>query len=210
MSDTAGLCVVDMGMGNLRSVMRALARAGVQATLTGDPEAVRAADRVVVPGQGGFGGCAQALRGGLGDALREHIAAGRPYLGICLGMQVLFESSEEAPGEAGLGVFEGAVKRVVPGDDPDEPGRRLKVPHMGWNQVRGRHALLPELEWFYFVHSFACVPRDAELTVGEADYGVPICAAVARDNVFACQFHPEKSQRAGERLLSQFLEAKWS
>ncbi|MBX3276078.1 MAG: imidazole glycerol phosphate synthase subunit HisH [Sandaracinaceae bacterium] len=202
--------VADTSMGNLRSVARALERAGAHVAVTDDPDALRAAPRLVVPGQGGFGECALAFSRGLGDAVREHIASGRPYLGICLGMQVLFEASAEAPGARGLGLFAGTVERLAAAPDPDDPRRRLKVPHMGWNEVEGRHPLLPEREWFYFVHSYACVPRDPALRVGETDYGQPICAAVARENVFACQFHPEKSQRAGARLLERFLERRWS
>jgi len=206
----ARVCVLDMGMGNLRSVARALARAGGEPEITADPEVARGYDRLVVPGQGAFRDCAAALSGPLGDVIREHIAAERPYLGICLGMQALFESSAEAPGAAGLGVFEGTVDLLAPGDDPDEPGRRLKVPHMGWNEVDGAHPLLPERDWFYFVHSYACVPADPSIVVGTAQYGGPVCAAVARGHVFACQFHPEKSQRAGAALLERFLEGRWS
>ncbi len=202
--------VADTGMGNLRSVARALERAGAEVSVTADPEALARAPRLVVPGQGGFGECALALRGGLGEAVREHVASGRPYLGICLGMQILFESSAEAPGAPGLGLFPGTVERLAAAPDPDDPARRLKIPHMGWNEVVGRHPLLPAREWFYFVHSFCCVPSDAAIVVGEAEYGQPVCAAVARENVFACQFHPEKSQRAGARLLEGFLGAAWS
>jgi len=206
----ARVCVLDMGMGNLRSVARALARAGGAPEITADPAAARGFDRLVVPGQGAFRDCAAALSGPLGEVIREHIAAERPYLGICLGMQALFESSAEAPGAAGLGIFAGTVDRLEPGEDPDEPGRRLKVPHMGWNQVEGSHPLLPERDWFYFVHSYACVPADPPIVVGRAQYGGPVCAAVARGHVFACQFHPEKSQRAGAALLERFLEGRWS
>ena len=204
------VCLVDTGMGNLRSVERALTRAGALVSSTREPSEVRGAERLVVPGQGGFGECARALADGLGEVIREHIASGRPYLGICLGMQILFESSEEAPGAAGLGLFRGDVQRLTPGVDPDDPERRLKVPHMGWNQVRGEHPLLPDGEWFYFVHSYRCVPADEGLAVGASDYGQSVCAAVARDNVFACQFHPEKSQRAGALLLERFVEDRWS
>ncbi|MCB9596287.1 MAG: imidazole glycerol phosphate synthase subunit HisH [Sandaracinaceae bacterium] len=202
--------LADTGMGNLRSVARALERVGAEVTVTPDPDAVRAAPRLVVPGQGGFGECAHALEAGLGDAVREHIASGRPYLGICLGMQILFEGSEEAPGARGLGVFAGTVDRLASAPDPDDPTRRLKIPHMGWNEVEGHHPLLPAREWFYFVHSFCCVPTDHAVVVGEAEYGQAVCAAVARDNVFACQFHPEKSQHAGAALLGRFLEDAWS
>ncbi len=203
--------VVDTSMGNLRSVARALTRAGAAVEVSADPERVRTAERLVVPGQGAFGDCAHALDVGLREVLSEHIAADRPYLGICLGMQVLFERSEEAPGARGLGVFAGEVRRFasdVP--DPDDPTRRLKVPHMGWNEVEGRHPLLPEREHFYFVHSYHCVVDDPALVAGRADYGHSFCAAVARGSLFACQFHPEKSQAAGALLLARFLEDAWS
>jgi len=201
--------LVDTSMGNLRSVARALDRAGAEVTLSADPEAVRGADRVVVPGQGHFRDCAKALAGGLGEALRAHVDAGRPYLGICLGMQILFERSEEAEDVAGLGLFPGAVRRFAD-DLVDTDGRALKVPHMGWNVVRGAHPLLDPEAWLYFVHSYHCAPADPSLTVGTAEYGAPFCAAIAKDNVFACQFHPEKSQRAGARVLERFLEDAWS
>ena len=196
-------------MGNLRSVRRAFEREGAAVTVSGDPDVIATADRVVVPGQGGFGDFAAALSGGLGDALTEHIARDRPFLGICLGLQILFERSEEAPGAVGLGVFEGSVDRL-PHDrpDPDEPGRRLKVPHMGWNAVVGQHALLgegAEPAHYYFVHSYECRPADEELVVGRADYGAPVCAAVARGALFASQFHPEKSGRDGAALIRRFL-----
>lgn len=209
---SASVLLVRTSMGNLRSVERALVRAGASVEVSGDPDAVRAADRVVVPGQGAFGRFAEVLEAGLGDALREHVARDRPYLGICLGMQALFASSEEAPGVRGLGVFEGTVERL-PDDlrDPSEPARRLKVPHMGWNEVEGDHPLLEPRAWFYFVHSYACAPADDSLVVGRARYGDrPIVAAIARGACFACQFHPEKSQRAGARLLERFVEGRWS
>jgi imidazole glycerol-phosphate synthase subunit HisH len=197
--------VVDLGMGNLRSVLRAIEGAGGHGVLASSPESIARADRLVVPGQGAFGGLRQVLASGVGDALRDAIARGVPYLGICLGMQLLFESSEEAPGVAGLGVLEGAVRRLPSRMKDAATGEALKVPHMGWNEVAGHHRLLPASGWYYFVHSYACEPADASLTVGTAQYGVPICAAVARENLFACQFHPEKSQEEGRRLLRRFL-----
>ena len=192
--------IVDLGLGNLHSVMRAVERVGATPVLERDPDAIAKADRLLVPGQGGFAVGAASLQGGMGEALREHIAKGRPYFGICLGMQLLFESSEEAPGAAGLGVFEGQVRRLDPG-----PG--FKVPHMGWNTLRSRHDLLPEGAWVYFVHSYHCVPADDRLIAATVDYGSQaVCAAIARDNCFATQFHPEKSQRRGEALLGRWLE----
>lgn len=201
--------IVDLGLGNLRSVARAFERAGARAVIAGDPDRLRDAESLVVPGQGAFRDAASALAGGLGEAVVEHIRSGKPYLGICLGMQTLFESSEEAPGVAGLGVYEGMVPRFADGMRDPSTGERLKVPHIGWNEVSSRHPLLPAWGWFYFVHSYYCLPADDSLVVATADYGGPFCAAVGRDNVFACQFHPEKSSHEGHRLIERFL-APWT
>lgn len=208
------IAIVDVGLGNLRSVERALVRAASEAeiaanvSITRDAEAIGRADKVVVPGQGAFRDCARALDAGLGEAVRGAIHRGTPYLGICLGMQVLFGSSEEAPGCAGLGVFEGEVARL---EDRDAQGERLKIPHIGWNTVDARpdaSALLPSSPtYFYFVHSYAVRPRDPSVIAATTSYGAPFVCAVARDNVFAVQFHPEKSQGAGLALLTRFLRA---
>jgi glutamine amidotransferase len=270
------IAVVDAGMGNLRSVEKALAtvvavqhgaaasqqqdpaaqhspaasqRGAVEVIVTGDPDVVRRADKVVVPGQGAFGDCGRALsrQAPLGRAIVDAIGAGRPYLGICLGLQVLFERSEEAPDCPGLGVLRGEVVRLPLGER-DADGARLKVPHMGWNEVvpaRRPHPLLaaafaatqhneapprparatiigqPPVAAktapaaraaagapFYFVHSYHARPAEPFLVAATARYGsVEITAAVAVDNVFAVQFHPEKSQRAGLALLRAFVEA---
>ncbi|MBX3247327.1 MAG: imidazole glycerol phosphate synthase subunit HisH [Myxococcales bacterium] len=201
--------VVDLGLGNLHSVHQALVRAGASPVVTRDPAQVREATRLVVPGQGAFREGSAALAGPLGDALRAYLAAERPYLGICLGMQLLFEGSEEAPGAPGLGVFAGSVRRF-PRDLRDAAGRRLKVPHMGWRPLvcTRPSALVEDGAWMYFVHSYHCVPTDPSLTVAHAEHGGAFCAAVERDHVFACQFHPEKSQRRGARLLEAFV--RWS
>jgi glutamine amidotransferase len=197
------IAVVDSGSGNLRSVEKALVAAGGEPVVTADPDRVRAADRVVVPGQGAFADCMRNLAArGLDAAIRESIRAGRPYLGICLGLQVLFEDSEEHGPVAGLGILPGHVVRLRP--------QALKVPHIGWNQVAARRpeplmAGIPEQGSFYFVHSYVAVPADPSLIALACDYGGPFAAAVRRDNLFACQFHPEKSQRHGLRLLANFV-----
>ena len=196
------IAIVDVCSGNLRSVERALAHVGADVVVTRDPAVVERADRIVVPGQGAFGMFMRGLaERGLGDVLRAKISSGAPYLGICLGMQVLFEHSEEGD-VAGLGVFEGDVVRFQPTDP------MLKVPHMGWNDVALKQPTpgLAEGDFVYFVHSYHCVPRDPALVAVEATHGVTFCAAVQRANVFACQFHPEKSQAVGLGLLRTFVE----
>lgn len=208
------LAIVDVGLGNLRSVERAvrhcLGDAPTRLVTTGDPGAVREASRVIVPGQGAFGDCSAALGrdgGALARALRDHIAADRPYLGICLGLQVLFESSEEAPGCGGLGVFPGAVTRLREGlRAPD--GTRARIPHMGWNRVAARGAGAGHWRagaWFYFVHSYRVVPDAQDLVAGTTTHGEPFVSAVARGSLLAVQFHPEKSHDAGLDLLARFL-----
>jgi glutamine amidotransferase len=204
------VAIVDLGLGNLHSVAKAFERAGARPELSADPSVLLAADRLVMPGQGAFKECAQALSGEVGDAVREWISTGRPYLGICLGMQALFESSEEAPGHRGLGIFPGSVKRFR-SDLVDSEGHPLKVPHIGWNQIESRHPVFEDGEWYYFVHSYYCLPEDEDLVVATTDYGEPFCSAIARDNVLACQFHPEKSQHAGARVIGHFLgDISWS
>jgi glutamine amidotransferase len=203
---TSDVVIVDSGSGNLRSVERALAAVGARPITTSDPEVVRRAARVVVPGQGAFRDCAVALRArGLDAALRELIAAGRPYLGICLGLQVLFDESEEHGPVPGLGILPGRVVRFAPA-----PGR--KVPHIGWNDVHARRPDpllegIPDRAYFYFIHSYHVVPADPALALLECDYHGRFVAAVRRDNLFACQFHPEKSQGLGLRLLERFARA---
>jgi glutamine amidotransferase len=204
------IAVVDYGAGNLRSVAKALLRSGFDAQVTADPDALRRADALALPGVGAFADAVAALRArGLDAAVREAIEAGRPYLGLCLGLQLLFEESEEHGRSAGLGLLKGRVERFPAAD---AQGRPLRVPHIGWNSVRwsGAHpvcARLPAEAYFYFVHSYRVVVEDPKLAVGCTDYGGPFAAAVARDNVFAVQFHPEKSQDAGRRVLDAF--AAW-
>lgn len=203
------IAIVDVCSGNLRSVERALQKVGADVVVTRDPDTVRRADKIVVPGQGAFG---EFMRGlgerGLGESLREAIASGRPYLGICLGLQVLFDESEEQGPCAGLGVLRGRVVKLAPSDP------RLKVPHMGWNRLRVTHesepllAGVPADAHVYFVHSYHAVPADRGLVALEADHGITITAAIRKDNLFACQFHPEKSQRVGLQILRNFVEAR--
>lgn len=196
--------IANLGLGNLRSVARAFERNGAQVVVTRDADVVAKASRLVVPGQGAFRDCATVLDAELGEAVRSHVVAGKPYFGICLGMQLLFDGSEEAPGARGLGVIPGQVVRFT--QDPAAK-ERLKVPHIGWNEVRSEHALLPKSGWFYFVHSYHCVPADRSFVAATADYGGGFCAAVAKDNLFACQFHPEKSQDEGDALIGRYLRA---
>jgi glutamine amidotransferase len=205
----SNIAVVDTGSGNLRSVEKALATVGANVVVTADADRIARADKIVVPGQGAFGGCVAGLdRGGgaLREAVLQAISAGKPFLGICLGLQVLFESSEEDPSCHGLGVFRGSVRRI-----PGGPG--LKIPHMGWNRTRRGPAAsdilgtTPDGTFFYFVHSYTPHPDDAADVALSTNHGVDFCVAVARDNVFACQFHPEKSQGAGLALLRRFVAA---
>jgi glutamine amidotransferase len=197
------IAILDVCSGNLRSVERALQHVGGEVVVTHDPETVRKADKLVVPGQGAFGVFMRSLvERGLGDVLRERIAAGTPYLGICLGLQVLFEHSVEGDC-AGLGILRGNVERLVPGKP------ELKIPHMGWNPVSAKQRVpgIDDGAYVYFVHSYVVVPADPSITALEATHGVPFCAAIQQGNLFACQFHPEKSQAVGLRLLKTFVEA---
>jgi glutamine amidotransferase len=196
------VAVLDVCSGNLRSVERALEHVGAHVTVTRDPAVVRTADKLVVPGQGAFGVFMRGLaERNLGEVLRERIAAGTPYLGICLGLHVLFEHSEEGDC-AGLGVLRGNVMRLRPTD------KRLKIPHMGWNPVRAKQRVrgLADGAYVYFVHSYRVEPADASIVALEADHGETFCAAIQKDNLFACQFHPEKSQGVGLSLLRAFVE----
>ena len=204
------MAVVDYGAGNLRSVAKALERSGLVPEVTGDPAAVLRADGVVLPGVGAFADAAASLAAkGLDEAVGESIRRGRPYLGLCLGLQLLFESSDEHELTPGFAVLPGQVGRFP---ERDAAGAPLRVPHIGWNQVRwsGDHPVLrglAESDCYYFVHSYRAVPARDEDNVGRVDYGGAFAAAVARDNVFAVQFHPEKSQGAGRRLLDAV--ARW-
>lgn len=209
------IALVDLGMGNLRSVERAISHAaadrGIDVNIARSvrPEDVLSADKVIVPGQGAFRDCAIAMGRGMGDALRQTIQKGTPYLGICLGLQVLFDSSDESPGSAGLGIFPGHVARLNSGAGE----HAVKIPHMGWNQlemVRPGEGFLGvwqnDSPYVYFVHSYHAVADDESVVVATVTHGCNrVTAAITRDNVTAVQFHPEKSQRAGLELLGAFV-----
>ena len=205
------IVVVDYGMGNLRSVAKALEHVAPQArvVISGDPAQIDAADRVVFPGQGAMPDCMRNLEtAGLREAVLR-AAATRPFMGVCVGEQMLFDESAEGP-TPGLGVFAGRVLRFPPEAMVRPDGSRLKVPHMGWNQVwqTRPHPLwegIADGSHFYFVHSYYAEPADPQtLTVGESEHGVRFTCAVARDNIFAAQFHPEKSAADGLRLYQNF------
>lgn len=214
MTTSNRIVIVDYGMGNLRSVEQAIRHVAEDAEvlLASTPDVVESADRVVFPGQGAMRDCMAEL-----DArdLRQAVtsaAAEKPFLGICIGLQMLFEHSEEGDA-AGLGILPGQVKRFS-GDMKGADGQRLKVPHMGWNQVKqckqalSAHPLwrgIDDQAFFYFVHSYHVVPADQALIVGQTDYGISFTTAVARDNIFAIQCHPEKSARDGLQLLRNFV-----
>jgi glutamine amidotransferase len=209
-STGASVVVADLGSGNLRSVEKALAAVGARVSISGDADTVARAERLVVPGQGAFGACAAGLDGG-GGALRQAVTtvirAGRPFFGICIGMQLLFDGSDESPDARGLAILPGRVRRFA-------AGTGLKIPHMGWNRTRrgpaspsGPAAGVADGACFYFVHSYFPDPARADDVALTSDHGVPFCAAVGRDNVFGCQFHPEKSQAAGLALLREFVSA---
>ena len=198
---TARICILDYGMGNLRSVEKALEHVGATATISNDPEVVRSADGVILPGVGAFPKAMERVRGtGLEELVAERLDAGVPVLGICLGLQLLFESTTELGGAEGTALLAGEVDELDAGE--------LKVPHIGWSPVRWeKESRLTEgIESetpFYFVHSFAPQPLDADL-LGSAAYGARFACAAECDNIFGVQFHPEKSSTAGLRLLSNF------
>ncbi|KJS15874.1 MAG: imidazole glycerol phosphate synthase [Peptococcaceae bacterium BRH_c4b] len=215
------IAIIDYGMGNLRSVQKGFEKVGVKAEIVRDPDAVESARGVVLPGVGAFADAMENLiRTGMDRAVIRAISGGRPFLGICLGLQLLFEASEEWGHTSGLGVFRGMVRRLPPG---------LKVPHMGWNQLNYRPgkagqsvdgALLetnftggescrifrdiPEGSSFYFVHSYYVDPMDKDIVAGVTEYGIEFVSAVAKNNVYAIQFHPEKSSALGLRILQNF------
>ncbi len=203
-SDRPLIAVLDYGIGNIHSAQKALEKMGANARLTVDPELVSAADGVVLPGVGAFGACMRALRAvGLEGPALAAVASGRPFLGICVGMQMLFDGSEEDPRASGLGVLPGMVRWIPAG---------VKIPQMQWNRLhltRDDDPMLAGLgddPWVYFVHSLHGVPDDPSIIAATCDYGVPLNAAFRLDNVFATQFHPEKSGPTGLRLLTNFVD----
>ena len=198
------IAIIDYGMGNLHSAAKALEKVGAQVTVTRDPELVHQADKVILPGVGAFGDCMKNLNErGLAPVIHEVIAAGKPFLGICVGLQMLFEGSEEDPGVAGLGIFKGIVRKIA------APG--LKIPHMGWNNLEYRTSSslfqgLPPAAYVYFVHSYHAVPTDESCITAVSDYGGQVTAAVGQGLVQAVQFHPEKSSAVGLKILANFKE----
>jgi len=198
--------LIDYGAGNLQSVANALRELGVEPVITASAAGLTDASHLILPGVGSFGDCmAQLEQRGLVPAIREWVAAGKPYLGICLGYQLLFDSSEESPGVAGLGIVPGVVRRFR-----QTPG--LKIPHMGWNSAvprmpdAGNWAGLGAEPYFYFVHSYFPAPANDAIIAAETTYGADtFAAAIEMPNLLACQFHPEKSQDAGLRLIRNFL-----
>lgn len=202
------MAIIDYGVGNLRSVEKAFAAMGGEALVTSDEALLRNAERLVLPGVGAFATCMRELSSrGFDELIRERVKEGTPLLGVCVGMQMLFEESEEFGKTLGLGLLKGCVRRFP----SDLPGN-LVVPQVGWNQVRqrGTHALMADISdnaFFYFVHSYYCEAADSEVVVGETDYGMPYPSVVARDKICGVQFHPEKSQTAGLRLLANFAGA---
>lgn len=201
------ITIVDYGMGNLRSVQKAFEKIGAEAAIADHPMAIANAKRLVLPGVGAFrDAIAELRRKDLVEPVKDHVAAGKPFLGICLGLQLLFDVSFEGGEHEGLGILRGQVERF-----PEDSG--LKVPHMGWNRLRraGRQpglAGIPDDAHFYFVHSYHVVPEDDEVVAARTDYILPFVSAVSRDNLFAAQFHPEKSQTHGMQLLRNFAEVR--
>jgi glutamine amidotransferase len=203
LANTFDTVIIDYGMGNLRSVEKAVEAVGGRPAISSDPSVVLTAERLILPGVGAFGDAMRNLRrGGLDVAIVEAVRAGKPLLGLCLGLQLLFTRSEEFGSHEGLDLIPGQVRKF------DEPG--LRVPHVGWNQIEGPKSNpllhgIPDGSYFYFVHSFYVEPRESEDALRWTDYGRRFCSIACRDSVWGAQFHPEKSQDAGKRLLGNFL-----
>ena len=201
------VAVIDYDAGNIRSVEKAVEALGKQAVVTRRPEEILTADHVILPGVGAFGDAMEKLRKyELAGIIRETAARGTPFLGICLGLQLLFDNSEESEGVEGLGILPGRIVRIPEGKD-------LKIPHIGWNSLSYPHqgrlfAGIPEQSYVYFVHSYYLQAGEKEIVKATAEYGVTVEASVEKDNIFACQFHPEKSSGTGMRILKNFLEIR--
>ncbi|MGI6000567.1 MAG: imidazole glycerol phosphate synthase subunit HisH [Candidatus Merdisoma sp.] len=199
------IAIIDYDAGNLKSVEKALQSLGEDVLVTRDRQELLSADKVILPGVGNFGDAMEKLEGfGLVNVIQDVIRQGKPFLGICLGLQLLFERSEEAPGVMGLGILKGEILRIPDGDG-------LKVPHIGWNSLKlqnqGRlFGGLEEEPYVYFVHSYYLKAADPQIVKAVTEYGVPIDASVEQGNVYACQFHPEKSSRTGLAILKNFAE----
>ncbi|QQR82033.1 MAG: imidazole glycerol phosphate synthase subunit HisH [Deltaproteobacteria bacterium] len=197
--------IVDYGMGNLRSVQKAFEKVGAKAVISGDPETIAKAKKIVLPGVGAFSACMDNLtKANLIEPIRAVIEEKKPFLGICMGMQVLMEESEEFGTHKGLGLLKGKVIRF-------KLAKKYKIPHMGWNRITKKKAcpLLLDVQEgaaFYFVHSYHVVPRDSRPVVATANYGKDFVAMVQQDNIFACQFHPEKSQKEGLKIIKAFAK----
>ena len=198
------IAIIDYDAGNIKSVEKALQYLGQETVVSRNPQVLLGADKVILPGVGSFGDAMENLHNyGLVPVIHQIVEKGTPFLGICLGLQLLFESSEETPGVAGLGILKGKIVRI-----PEGPG--LKIPHMGWNSLNVREgaSLFKGLEkepYVYFVHSYYLQAKDPKIVAATAEYGVTIHASVEKENVFACQFHPEKSSKTGLAILKNFL-----
>lgn len=197
------IAIIDYGMGNLRSVQKAFEKVGHKTLVTSDAGEVQQASKIVLPGVGAFGACMENLeKFGLIPTIHKVIEAKKPFLGICMGLQVLFDEGEEFGKHKGLGIIPGKVVRfTLP--------KKFKIPHMGWNRIHKRRRIpimaeIDENAYFYFVHSYHVLPKDPGVIVTTTDYGKPFVSSIARDNLFACQFHPEKSQTAGLKILKAF------
>lgn len=199
------IAIIDYDAGNIKSVEKAILSMGEEAVLTRDADTILSADGVILPGVGAFGDAMEKLRSyGLVEVIRECAARRLPFLGICLGLQLMFESSEESPGVEGLHILDGRIMKI-----PSAPG--LKIPHIGWNNLsfpnRGRlFQGVPENTYVYFVHSYYLQAAEEEIVTATAEYGTLIHASVEKDNIFACQFHPEKSSEAGLKILRNFID----
>ena len=198
------IAIIDYDAGNIRSVEKALTALGEQPVVTRDKENILAADKLILPGVGAFGGAMERLHQyGLVEVIREAVKKGTPLLGICLGLQLLFERSDESDGVEGLGILKGEILKI-----PDSPG--LKIPHMGWNSLEIKpicrlFAGIPNGSYVYFVHSYYLKAEDTEIVAATTEYSTHIHAAVEQGNVFACQFHPEKSSEVGLQILKNFI-----